>query len=244
MFTVYYHPACYTSYSLLKALSNNGMIKSIRPVDMSINFHLAISRQILTVPLIENNGEQIYSGPIDIEKALMLISNGTISLNVENVKEALVLAISDSAAVSSILYSYGSAKPLKEFYGFLNSSTGIALDIMQKEKIKEIYKIIDEDGKLYEEIERKMIATLAYNKVREAIYMNINDQSPESFITWFVSKASIGRAGVPFQNTDEIKRKALKIYEYYSERKEKISEKLQREIQEIKNGMTGIIRNS
>ena len=113
MFTVYYHPACYTSYSLLKALSNNDMIKSIRTVDMSVNYYLAISRQILTVPLIENNGEQIYGGPIDIQKALILISNGTVSLNVENVREALLLAISDSAAISSILYSYGSVKPLR-----------------------------------------------------------------------------------------------------------------------------------
>ncbi len=165
MFTIYYHPACYTSYRLLKALSNNDMIKSVKLVDMSVNNHLAISRQILTVPLIENNGEQIYGGPIDIEKATILISKGTISLNVENVKEALVLAISDSSAMSSILYSYGSLKPLKEFYGFLNSATGIALDKMNVEKIKEAYEIIEKD-QFYNEIERKMIATLAYNKAR------------------------------------------------------------------------------
>ncbi len=69
----------------------------------------------------------------------------------------------------------------------------------------------------------------------------MNEQSPESFILWFVSKASIGRAGVPFKNIDEIKRKALKIYEYYSERKEKINEKLLNEIQEIKSGLNSVI---
>jgi predicted thioredoxin/glutaredoxin len=237
MFTVYYHPACYTSYSLLRALKSNDMVKSVKLVDMSVNYHLAISRQILTVPLIESNGNQVYGGPIDIEKAVSLISNGTLSLDVENVKEALVLAVADSAAVSSILYSHGNLGPLREFNGFLSSATGIALDKMHKEKLGEIHRIIDEDSGLYDEIERKMIVTLAYNKVREAIYMDINDQSPESFIAWLVSKASIGRAGVPFQNTAEMRQKALKIYEYYAERKERIEEKLLREIQEIKSGL-------
>ncbi|MEM0145994.1 MAG: hypothetical protein QXY52_02625 [Conexivisphaerales archaeon] len=240
MIRVYYHPACYTSYRLLKAISDNNMTKLVELIDMSVNYHLAISRQILTVPLIEKNGKQIYGGPIDIEKALSLISNGNLSINIENVKEALVLAISDSAAISSILYSYGSVKPLNEFYGFLNSSTGIALDKMQKKKIKEIYRIVNEDNQLYNEVEGKMIANLAYNKVRESIYMNINDQTQESFIMWFVSKASIGRAGVPYKNTEVIRKKGLQIYEYYMERKEKINEKLLNEFQEIKNGMLNI----
>ncbi len=240
MFTIYYHPACYTSYRLLRALKDSNAIKSVKLIDMSLNNYLAISRQILTVPLIENNGEQIYGGPIDIEKAKTLVLNGEVSINVEKVREALVSAIADSSAISSLLYYYGDARPLKEFNGFLKSATGLALDKNGVEKMKEVYKIIEEE-QLFDEIEHKIIATLAYNKARESIYLGMHDQSQESFIMWFVSKASLGRAGVPFKNIEQIKGKAIKIYEYYSERKEKINEKLLGEIQEIKSGIKDII---
>ncbi len=240
MFTIYYHPACYTSYRLLRALKDSNAIKSVKLIDMSLNNYLAISRQILTVPLIENNGEQIYGGPIDIEKAKTLVLNGEVSINVEKVREALVSAIADSSAISSLLYYYGDARPLKEFNGFLKSATGLALDKNGFEKMKEVYKIIEEE-QLFDEIEHKIIATLAYNKARESIYLGMHDQSQESFIMWFVSKASLGRAGVPFKNIEQIKGKAIKIYEYYSERKEKINEKLLGEIQEIKSGIKDII---
>jgi len=241
MFTLYFHPACYTSYRLLRALNDKNMISSLKLVDMSTNSYLAISKRILTVPLIENEGRQVYGGPIDIYKALALLSRENVTLNVEDVRQALISAIADSAAISAILYSYGSIKPVKEFGDFLNSATGIELDPMYKERIEELNRIIENDDKIYSEIEGKMIATLAYNKVRESIYMDINDHTTTSFVSWFVSKSSIGRAGVPFYNVNEIKQKALKIYQYYIERKERIEEKLLNEINEIKNGINEIV---
>lgn len=233
---VYYHPACYTSYSLIKAAKERNL--NFPLIDVSKNMSFAISKRVLTVPLIEKNGEFIYGGPINIDVALKILSGEEVSLSINNPIESFGLAVVDSAAASSIVLTANSAKPLLDLKDFIIAATGLSLDENKSKKLEELQNYINlKDEEFVQNWRKKMLATLSYNFMRERMYLGIDGEVNEKeLLLWIVGKTSIGRAGVPYlDRIDKVKALAKEIHEYIAEREQKIKEKLNNEINEIKS---------
>ncbi len=234
---VYYHPACYTSHNLLKAVRDLEL--DIELVNLSNDLSLAIIKRILTVPLIEISGKYVYGGPINLDLAIRLLKEGRAELRVADPLESLGMALVDSSAASSIVVTSGSLEQILKFEDFIKAATGLELDPEGAEKLEQIKEILHDSEASRTFIEKwrpKMIATLVYNAVRERLYLGYPaDITEEDAALWLIAKSSIGRAGVPFWDRVQlIKSSAREMVQYYEQRKEKITEKLRKEIDEIK----------
>ncbi|MFP3224782.1 MAG: hypothetical protein RXR30_03165 [Nitrososphaeria archaeon] len=237
--TVYYHPACHTSYSLLKSF--NGIQNYAELVDVSKDITPAIFEKVLTVPLIATSGKFVYGGPIDIELAIKYLKGENVSVDVKDPLENLGLAIVDSAAASSLVVSTSSLKPVLRFREFIMAATGLNLDPEGESKSKVIFDLSEkEEEQFIEKWRKKMVATLAYNLIRERLYLGLKpDVDPETVLLWLEAKTSFGRAGVPYlDRVQNLKVAANEIYDYIKERKQKIEDKLKNEIEEIKSFFT------
>lgn len=234
MHTVYYHPACFTSYKLLRLLREEA-IDGVELVNVERSPHLSVSRRILTVPLIFRGGEAIYGGPIDLQVAKEALLGRSPKVSVGDVQGALIAGVADSAAVSALVLAAGSLLPLLELKDFIVATTGLYFDEERDRKLSEALEIISsDDGSLFNSSRHKFISTLVYNKAREDIYLGIDKKEPEDFLSWFVAKASVGRAGVPFTTSVEhYKAIASEMHSYYVERKDKIKDRLLKERAEI-----------
>ncbi len=233
---VYFHPACHTSYTLLKSF--NGIERYADLVDVSKDPTLVITKRVLTVPLIETSGKFVYGGPIDIELAVRYLKGERVSLEVKDPFESLGIAVVDSSAVSSIVLSSGSLKPLLYFDDFIKAATGLNFDPEGERKLRELLEQIEKrESEFIEKWERKMTATLAYNIIRERLYLGLKPEaSYEDVLLWLEAKTSFGRVGVPyFDRVERLKKVSENISAYISERKDKIREKLENEIKEIRS---------
>ncbi|MGC8568400.1 MAG: hypothetical protein ACP5LW_00120 [Nitrososphaeria archaeon] len=243
---VYYHPACYTSYTFLRAVRDLEL--DIELVNLSNDLSLAIIKRILTVPLIEISGRYVYGGPINLDLAIRLLKEGRAELRVADPLESLGIALVDSSAASSIVVTSGSLEQILKFEDFIKAATGLELDPEGNEKLEQMKNILRDGEASRNFIEKwrpKMIATLVYNAVRERLYLGYPaDITEDDAALWLIAKSSIGRAGVPFWDRVQlIKSSAREMVQYYEQRKEKITEKLRREIDEIKAFYSGLYRS-
>ncbi|MGC8593290.1 MAG: hypothetical protein ACP5LF_03255 [Nitrososphaeria archaeon] len=233
---VYFHPACHTSYTLLKSF--NGIELYADLVDVSKDPTLVITKRVLTVPLIETSGKFVYGGPIDIDLAIRYLKGEKFSLDVKDPFESLGIAVVDSSAASSIVLSSGSLKPLLYFDDFIKAATGLNFDPDEDRKFRDLLEQIEKrESEFIEKWERKMVATLAYNIIRERLYLGLKPEaSYEDVLLWFEAKTSLGRVGVPyFDRVEHLKKVSENISAYISERKDKINERLENEISEIRS---------
>ncbi len=239
MHSVYYHPACYTSYRLLRLLKEDNLLGKVNIINVERMPHLSVTKRVLTVPLIFRDESPIYGGPIDINVAKEVVLGKTPKLSVNDVQGAVIAGAADSAAVSSLILASGSLAPLAELPEFIAETTGLYFDDEKERKLREAIEIVsNDDGRLYEESKHKFMATLVFNKAREDLYLGIDRKSPDDFLSWLVAKVSLGRAGVPFTgNVSAYREMAEEMHRYYVERKEKIAERLQKEKSEIEEFM-------
>ena len=236
---VYYHPACHTSYSLLKSF--NGIQNYAELVDVSKDITPAIVEKVLTVPLIATSGRFVYGGPIDIELAIKYLKGEDVVVDVNDPLESLGIAIVDSAAASSLVISTGSLKPVLRFRDFIMAATGLNLDPEGDRKSKDLFDLAEkEEAQFIEKWRKKMVATMAYNLIREKLYLGLKPEvDQETVLLWLEAKTSFGRAGVPYlDRVQNLMVAAKDVYDYIEERKQKIEEKLKNEIEEIKSFFT------
>jgi len=230
MIVLYYHPACWTSYRLVKRV---GPGKGVVLVDCSRDIGLPLSKAVLSVPLIEIDGRQVYGGPVDIEIAAGLIEGRPIAHRIGDLRGALIAAVADSAAASAIVYMTGDVRQLLNFPQFLSACTGIGLLKDGERDLNEIEYMIRADARLYGDLEPLMIRTLVHNIVRESMYISLNLDGAGDFTRWLAAKASVGRLGSPFENVVTEKAKAL--HGYYLQKKAEIEKGIGKEINIIKN---------
>ncbi|MDG7034972.1 MAG: hypothetical protein JRN37_02595 [Nitrososphaerota archaeon] len=230
MIVLYYHPACWTSYRLIKRV---GPRKDVVMVNCSSNIGLPLSRGVLSVPLIEIDGRQVYGGPVDIETAASLIDGRMVSHPIGDLRKELTGAVVDSAAASAIVYMTGEIKQLLNFPQFLSACTGIGLLNDGGKNLGEVEDMIRSDGRLYEDLEPLMIRTLVHNIVRESIYVSYALKGVSDFVWWLTAKASVGRLGAPFDNA--VSGKARALYAYYLDNRAEIESKIGKEINIIRN---------
>ncbi len=233
---VYYHPACYTSYTLIKNF------KEIRDyadlIDVSEDPSLAIAKRVLTVPLIETSGVFVYGGPIDIDLSIKYLKGENVSFEIKEPLEKLGIALVDSAAASSLVLASGSIKPLFNFEDFIKAATGLNFDPEGDKKFHELREqAIEHEDEFIANWERKMNITLAYNIIRERLYLGLKPEvDEEDVLAWLEAKTSFGRVGVPyFDRIDRLKKVSKNIYDYIAEKQEKIKDKLTNEINEIRS---------
>ncbi|MDG7048371.1 MAG: hypothetical protein JRN61_05325 [Nitrososphaerota archaeon] len=230
MIALYYHPACWTSYRLIKRV---GPRKDVIMVNCSSNIGLPLSRGVLSVPLIEVDGRQVYGGPVDIETAASLIEGRMVSHPIGDLRKALTGAVADSAAASAMVFMTGEIKQLLNFPQFLSACTGIGLLSDGGKKLGEVEDMIRSDGRLYEDLEPLMIRTLVHNIVRESIYVSYALKGVNDFVWWLTAKASVGRVGAPFDNA--VSGKARALYTYYLDNRAEMEAKIGKEINIIRN---------
>ena len=197
---IYVHPTCYSSYKLLKYLASKGLMGSVKLVSLAEPWE-AVSSGIVSVPWLSLDGEPAAVDPVDGEEVEAIIRG--VKLNPpRDVLKAYMDSILASSYASSVALLHGSLEPVA-FRSLAKAALRYPLTRLDPEPLLETVK--SEGRSLYGDLEAKIARVVAVNYVRELYWASGGSLEPGdlrvdrlSVAAWLIAKASVGRAGLPF----------------------------------------------
>lgn len=228
MLKIYYHPTCITSYKLLRRLYDEGFLDEVDLIDTSLEVGDALSKEIFSVPWIEDmSGNILLAGPVNIDIIVNWIDKGAITFIGDATKEILfrnfINGLVDSQAASTLAVVHWSLRPLMTTK-FLEATTWAniyrgGIELLEKLRMDILER---EENILRELFKNKLRATLSIGFMRELYWAyggilpeRLENISPPHIALWMLSKASIGRVGLPFPTIrEDFFLRILEIYDW------------------------------
>jgi predicted thioredoxin/glutaredoxin len=237
---LYIHPSCHSSYNLVKQLLRSGLLKRIHIVNTAVKINEAFDRIIWSVPWLEQNDIPLAADPLRGDEVEEIVK-GEWARGLGDPVKRFSKAVLSSQAALTLYMLHGSIKPLLSKRLIL-AATRLYLaakDELQVELNRATKLIEEEEESVREYLDVMAGKILAMGFVRE-LYFSLGGKIPEEpprkekLALWLLSKASLGRMGLPYPFFD-LTRKVEGIYyeleagynelvEHVREEQEKIAE--------------------
>ena len=206
-----------SSYNVVKSLKDEGLLRSIKLVDVSNDLGVITELGLLSVPAISKDGKILGIDPLepDFVKALLTGDEVTIEKYVpKSYSEALdrfSVSLIHSSYASILALIHNSIDPLLNTK-FIDHAVRLELvSSLSKDKLIEEIKLRSRD--IFESLKDKMVRVAAKNYLREVVWIlgiDVDELTLKKYIDrdlitqWLLAKASVGRVLVPY-NFDIVK---------------------------------------
>ncbi|QOR94678.1 hypothetical protein IMZ38_01710 [Thermosphaera chiliense] len=195
------HPTCFSSYRLLKTLSEKGLLNRLR-ILVADKPGVGFEKKAWSVPWLLVNGEPAAADPLEPwEVEAVLEGRGLQPPG--DLAESFMTSVMHSSYASSLVVLWGSLEPVLD-KGFAKAVYRAPLTHVDVDKALE--KVREKAGELYDEWVDKLRRTLAVAFTRELYWFSnrkltadslVQASRPEVIGAWLLAKASIGRVGLP-----------------------------------------------
>lgn len=216
---IYYHATCPTSIKLINLLKKEGLLDSVKLIDVKDNPFIALNNGILSVPAIEINGEIIDFGPIDFDYVLNRIRGNNAVYELSDKVNTLKRIILDNLFLSLVLYLHEKLEPLLDYY-LIRKRLG--WENKELHEIKSELRLSNES--FYRVIEEKLLKVIAINLLREIKWLNQIELTKRNFLDrydvdtlshWLIARGSVARVNliVPDEKL-KVRSKAIKLLNF------------------------------
>jgi len=224
------HPTCATSYKIIKYLKAKGILDKVEVLN-SDSPATTFKYNVWSVPWILLDGEPVATDPIEPEELYSIINAIKINMN-WNPTDKFMETILHSAYASSITLLHDSIKPVMD-EDLIKAALRTRITRLTREEIKVTRE-------LYISWKDKLARALAISFIRE-LWWATQGNPPETLTKreldtlipiWLISKASIGRAGLP-NNPAKTLHTTKPIIDFIQKTYKNLLKKIQREQETI-----------
>ena len=220
-FKIYIHKTCPTSLKLLEALERENLLDRVQIIDVEERPFAAINIGVVSVPIIECDGEVIDFGPIKIEDVVKMVKRGEIlkeKPSIEDAVKKILRIIRDNLFLALNMY-------IRESPEFILESKALQSALnLDEEDVEAIRKYVKERReKIYEEVEEKLLRTIVRNLEMEITMLEMGkifeseEILKEHIKHWIIARSSTARIGLIQPEKIDLDNKVEKILKKFKE---------------------------
>lgn len=190
------HKSCASSYKLFNELKSRGLLGKTRIV--AVSGYSALRIGVLSVPAAIRGDEVVLVDPISVDEVEMLVSGGTLGeLDLDSAEKVFIESTIHSGALVTAIVLHRSLRPALDS-AWISAATRSKLYVNGEEVVKALLgKLRSNQESILRDNWETFVKAVAFSLTRELYWAGISEVSRDLVALWLLSKASLGRIGLP-----------------------------------------------